>query len=612
MKILYIDQYFSTREGNSGTRSYEFAKRFVGEGHKVTMLTTASRYSDLQGQRRWFCRQSIDGIEVVSLRIDYGQKMGYARRVFSFIAFMAASVAIGALGPRHDLVFASSTPLSVGVSGAVVAWFRALPFVFEVRDLWPQAPVELGIIKNPAIIAALRAVEKWIYRRADRINALSPGMVDAIAACGIDRDGISMIPNASDPDLPPKKSARQKVRRLYGIGARDFLVVYTGAIGPANDLTALVAVAQKMRESGAGKVRFLIVGEGSDEKRVRQVVKDSELSNVIFTGAVSRREVGEILSAADLGATCFAPLPVLRTCSPNKMFDYFSAGLPQMVNTPGWIADLVTQSGAGFYWPTDDPGEGAEKIIELSEDTTARRKMKAAAKNIAKKQFDRGILAAKLLKVFNEARFDAIGRRTIFRDLFDRSAALFAIVAASPFLIGIALAVKLEDGGPVFYKSERIGRNGEAFPMLKFRTMVAGAEKIGLGLNVACNDSRITRTGCFLREWSLDEAPQLFNVLFGNMNIVGPRPALREHVEQYSEKQKRRLRVRPGLTGWAQVNGRNALSWEKKLEYDAWYADNQSFALDMKIIAKTFSVVLRREGLYETDAGLNDKFNRFD
>jgi lipopolysaccharide/colanic/teichoic acid biosynthesis glycosyltransferase len=613
MKILYIDQYFSTRDGNSGTRSYEFARRFVREGHQVTMLTTASRYSNLQGQREWIRRRDMDGVKVVSLRIDYGQTMGYPRRFFSFASFMIASVVVGALGPKHDLVFASSTPLSVGVSGAVLAWLRGIPFVFEVRDLWPQAPVELGIIKNPFLIGLLRFVEGWIYRRADRINALSPGMADGIAACGINQNKISMIPNASDPDLTPRTSTRQSVRKRYGFGSRAFIVVYAGAIGPANDLAALVDVAEAVRRSDAKNIRFLIVGEGSDEDRIKKFAGEKNLDNIVFTGAVPRREVGEILAAADCGVTCFAPLPVLQTCSPNKMFDYFSAGLPQMVNTPGWIEEVVTKSGAGFYWPTDKPDIGARKLIELSQDAPARKAMKAAARTCARKRFDRRILTKKLLRVFQDAQSESAAGLPFFcRRLFDSAAALAALALLCPFFIAVAMAIKIEDKGPVFYRARRVGLGGKVFSMLKFRTMVVGAENLGLGLNVASGDERITRTGRFLRDWSLDEVPQLFNILDGNMRIVGPRPALEEHIQQYSEDQKRRLRVPPGLTGWAQVNGRNALTWEKKLAYDAWYADNRSFGLDMLIIARTFGVIFRREGLYEKDAGLDDEFNRFD
>ncbi len=613
MKILYIDQYFSTRQGNSGTRSYEFARRLVDKGHQVTMITTASRYSNLRGQRQWLRRQKIEGIDVISLRIDYGQSMGYLRRTLSFAAFMLASIVLAALGQKHDLVFASSTPLSVGVSGAVAAWLRRIPFVFEVRDLWPQAPIELGIIKNPVLIALLRMTEKWIYRRATRINALSPGMAEAIAATGIDAQKISMIPNASDPDLVPKKSARRSVRQRYGLRAGSFLVVYAGALGPANDLSALIEVAVEVRRAGEKKIRFLIAGQGSDENRIRRLAADRNLDNVIFTGALSRDEVGAILAAADLGVTCFAPLPVLQTCSPNKMFDYFSADLPQMVNTPGWIEETVVKNGAGFYWPTDDPKAGARKIVELSKDADMRKTMQMRAGQLAAGHFDRGLLADKLLALFTEARSEsAAGFPEFARNLFDKTLALAALSFLSPLFCVVAIAIRTEDGGPVFYKARRIGLGGKPFSMMKFRTMVVGAEKMGLGLNVADNDERITKTGAFLREWSLDEAPQLLNILAGEMNIVGPRPALTEHVEKYSDEQKRRLRVQPGLTGWAQINGRNALTWDEKLDYDLWYVKHRSFYLDMAIIAKTFGVVFRKEGLYEPDAGQGDEFNRFD
>jgi lipopolysaccharide/colanic/teichoic acid biosynthesis glycosyltransferase len=175
------------------------------------------------------------------------------------------------------------------------------------------------------------------------------------------------------------------------------------------------------------------------------------------------------------------------------------------------------------------------------------------------------------------------------------------LVVASPFLAAAAVATKLGDGGPVLYRQTRVGRNGEDFEMLKLRTMVVGAERLGAGPAVDAGDSRITRVGSFLRRTSIDELPQLWNVLRGDMSVVGPRPTFRYQVEQYDERQLRRLEVRPGLTGWAQVNGRAALSWPERIELDVWYVDNRSPRVDFSILLRTPLVLFR--GTYRGATG---------
>jgi lipopolysaccharide/colanic/teichoic acid biosynthesis glycosyltransferase len=186
----------------------------------------------------------------------------------------------------------------------------------------------------------------------------------------------------------------------------------------------------------------------------------------------------------------------------------------------------------------------------------------------------------------------------------DRIGAAAALALLSPVIGAIAWRIRREDGGPVFFRQPRAGRDGVPFEVWKFRSMVVGADRIGLGLNVAAGDDRITRTGKLLRDWSLDELPQLINVALGEMSLVGPRPGLPDQAARYDEFQRRRLEVRPGLTGWAQVNGRNRLSWEERIELDVWYVDHWSLLLDLKILARTLGVVLRQDGLFG-EGGVN-------
>ncbi len=183
--------------------------------------------------------------------------------------------------------------------------------------------------------------------------------------------------------------------------------------------------------------------------------------------------------------------------------------------------------------------------------------------------------------------------------LVDLFLATVGLILTSPFLLAAALAIKLDSRGPVFYRQQRVGRDGAMFEMWKLRTMTHGAPLGGVWDPLTEDDPRITRVGAWLRKTSLDELPNLFNVLRGEMAIVGPRPTIIEQVEEYTAAQRRRLEVKPGLTGWAQVNGRASLPWEERIELDVWYVDNRSARLDARIIGRTVGLLVTGRGLYE-------------
>jgi len=192
--------------------------------------------------------------------------------------------------------------------------------------------------------------------------------------------------------------------------------------------------------------------------------------------------------------------------------------------------------------------------------------------------------------------------------IFDVFASLLGLILLSPILLLAAVLIKSDSRGPVFFRQERIGKDGRPFYPFKFRTMVEGAADRGLGVTVSKDDERITKLGKFLRKWGIDEFPQLINVLRGEMSIVGPRPTLRYQVEKYNDFEKKRLRVLPGLVGWALIHGRNSLSWDERIKYDVWYAENWSFLMDLKIIIKSFYLVLiKQDGVYGK-SGVNDAF----
>lgn len=193
---------------------------------------------------------------------------------------------------------------------------------------------------------------------------------------------------------------------------------------------------------------------------------------------------------------------------------------------------------------------------------------------------------------------------------FDIVVSIAVLTVLSPLMALIALVIKLNDGGPVLYVDERAGKGGKTFNLYKFRSMVVGADKIGLGRAVAKGDSRITRVGKFVRQFTLDELPQFCNVLNGDMSVVGPRPGTPAQAEMYDDFERGRLEMRPGMTGWAWIHGRNNLPWEERIKLDVWYVDHWSLGLDLRILAKTPLMVLKKEGLYGKE-GVTPEFKGF-
>jgi lipopolysaccharide/colanic/teichoic acid biosynthesis glycosyltransferase len=187
--------------------------------------------------------------------------------------------------------------------------------------------------------------------------------------------------------------------------------------------------------------------------------------------------------------------------------------------------------------------------------------------------------------------------------VFDATIAAIGLLVAAPVLAIATIAIRLESAGSPFYRQRRVGRHGEPFQLLKLRTMVPGAEHVGAGMAVNYRDPRITRVGALLRRFSLDELPNLVNVLRGEMSIVGPRPTIQAQVDQYTDRQRRRLEVKPGITGWAQVNGRASLPWPERIELDVWYVDNRSPLLDLRILARTVRMLATGRGLYKGETG---------
>ena len=377
MRILYLHQFFVTRAGAGGTRSYEFARRFVSRGHAVRMLTAGEG------------RQDVEGIEVVGVSGGYSDyvsatAVSYPRRTLAFARFGLAATAAAMRGPRPDVIYATSPPLTMAVPALAAAARWRVPLVFEVRDLWPEAPIQMGALRNPLIRRAARALERLVLGRATRIIALSPGIQRGVVAAGAPAERVALVPNASDLDLFRPAPLPERFR-----------VSYFGTMGEANDLAPVVEAARLL-----DGVDFVLMGDGKHRARLER----SAPPNVTFTGtAAGKQGVAELAASSSACLTVFKDVPVLATNSPNKLFDTFAAGRAAIVNMDGWMRSLVEDNDAGLYVRAGDARDLAEKLAWLRDHPADLERMGRNARALAEREFDRERLAERALAVLEEA-----------------------------------------------------------------------------------------------------------------------------------------------------------------------------------------------------------------
>lgn len=393
MKLLYIHQHFATPKGSAGIRSYQMARRMVARGHSVTML--CGRGTDgqtgLTGPfERGVRRGRVDGIDVIEVDLAYSNKDHFAKRVMTFVSFMLRTSKF-VLTERYDLLFATTTPLTVGVPGVLGRWLRNKPFVFEVRDLWPELPRAMGVIRNPLILWAMGVLEWASYRSAHRLIGLSPGIVEGIAHRGVDRRRIATIPNGCDLDIFALEAPSWQPD---GVRDDDLVALFAGAHGIANGLDAALDAAEVLRGRGRNDIRIVLIGNGMKKAELMADAEARCLSNVIFLDPVRKTELVGLMHRADVGLQLLADIPAFYYgTSPNKFFDYIAAGIPVLNNYPGWLAGLIEEADCGIAVPPRDPAAFADALERFADDRAATRAMGDRARALAQREFPRDLLA---------------------------------------------------------------------------------------------------------------------------------------------------------------------------------------------------------------------------
>lgn len=397
MKILYFHQYFNTPEMSGGTRSYEMARRLVAAGHEVHMITSWVNETD---KTDWYTTEEA-GIHVHWFPNYYNNKMSYLDRIKAFFKFAFHAAKKGKSFKNVDVVFATSTPLTIALPAVAAAKKLNVPMVFEVRDLWPELPIAMGALKNKFTQKLAYVLESWAYKNSDSIIALSPGMRDGIVKAGYSYNKIAVIPNSSDNELfEVSSSLVENFRSKFDWLGKRKLVVYTGTFGIINGVSYLVDLAEEVYKLDS-EIRFLLIGAGAEFELVKEYAKKKSVLNVnlFIMNSIPKKEIPIILKAATLSTALFIDKPEMRANSANKFFDSLAAGTPILINYGGWMVDIIENYNCGLVVWNKTIEQSATDLVEFLVDESKLAQAASNAKKLAQTQFDRDNLALQFSNV---------------------------------------------------------------------------------------------------------------------------------------------------------------------------------------------------------------------
>ncbi len=581
LHILILDPALRLPDQPGPTRSFDLAKRLRQTGHRVSILCTRAALADATPAE-------VDGI-----RIDAAPE---ARHRFGFPpATSGFARAAGWRIWRHkdvDLVLAADCSPSVLLHTTFFCFYRAIPFLIDTRRI-PEEARPSHFIEGLGDLLGRVAV-RFATRSARKILALSDDIREYLVAVRVPGAKIVVSPLASDTALAAASEAENPLPVSGGK-----ILLYSGPVVDRVGLEQIIAVARALRESPTpDSLRIVLCGDGPQRARLESLARDADVleKSLWFAPPLSHRALPAALAAA---TAVLAPASHRSMEISAAFYDGLAAGKPVIVVGAGAHRALIEGRAAGIGLPAD-PAAAARELTDFLRDGDGLRRAGQQALALATGRFNIERTAADV-RALIEDTVAAAPRAVILRErmlrtkrVIDVVVSATALIVLSPLMIALAIAVCVKMGWPPIFAQVRPGFRGETFRIYKFRTMTGEKDTAGALLP---DETRLTPLGKFLRRTSLDELPELINVLLGDMSLVGPRPLLPEYLPHYTAEQRRRHELRPGITGWSQVNGRNASSWEDKFKLDVWYVDNLSLWLDFKIVLKTFWVAVTGAGV---------------
>ena len=395
MHILLIHQAFVALDEAGGTRHHELACHLAERGHRVTII--ASPVSYLTGKREAASRseEHLGGQVTILRTFTYSAlHRSFVHRMFSFLSFMASSFLAGLKVRQVDLVWGTSPPIFQGMTAWLLARLKGVPFLFEVRDLWPIFAIQVGVLRSPLLIRLSEWLERFLYRHADQVMVNSPGFIEHVSSRGAKK--VTLVPNGADPRGFDPAAAGEAFRQAHGLAGK-YVALYAGAHGISNDLGVLLQAAQRLQDRP--EVAIVLLGDGKEKPALAAQAVQMGLDNVYFIAPVPKSGMGEALAAADACIGILKPVPMYATVYPNKIFDYMAAGRPTILAMEGVIRQVIEQAQGGIPVPPGDPQALAAAIRRLADDPAASRQMGLNARQYLEAHFDRAELAQKLAEL---------------------------------------------------------------------------------------------------------------------------------------------------------------------------------------------------------------------
>lgn len=401
MHILLIHQAFAALDEPGGTRHHELARSLVQRGHTVSII--ASPISYLTGAKRsdqqaFIVHSQLEpGIHLMRCNTYHALHRSFIHRVFSFFGFMISAFTAG-LGVRKvDLLWGTSPPIFQGFTAWLLARLKGVPFLFEVRDLWPEFAMAVGVLTNRTLIRLSLWLERFLYRHADRVIINSPGFDAHVRQRGARH--VELVPNGADPAMFDPADAGQAFRSAHGLNDK-FVVLYAGAHGMSNDLGVLLESARLLADQS--QIQVVLLGDGKEKSNLQAQAAALNLSNVSFIPSVPKEEMTGAMAAADACVAILKAVQAYKTTYPNKVFDYMCAGRPVVLAIDGVIREVVEAAGCGIFAAPGDPQDLAKAIRLLAGDPHRSREMGLNGRRYVEAHFNRPLLAEKLAKIMEE------------------------------------------------------------------------------------------------------------------------------------------------------------------------------------------------------------------
>ncbi len=394
MHILLIHQAFASLDEAGGTRHFELAAHLIQHGHQVTVIASPISYLSGQKTGQPQMEQPLAGLTIRRVSTYSVLHRSFVHRVISFFSFMVSSFFAGLSTRQVDLIWGTSPPIFQGISAWLLARLKGVPFLFEVRDLWPAFAIAVGVLKNPILIKASLWLERFLYRHADRLMVNSPGYIQHVRQKGAIK--VDLIPNGADPTMFQPTHNGMQFRKAQNLEEK-FIVLYAGAHGISNDLEVILRAASLLRDRN--DIQFLLVGEGKEKPNLVRQAQEMGLQNLSFLPPVPKNEMAEIFAAADVCIAILKPLELYRTTYPNKVFDSMASGKPVILAIDGVIREVVESAQAGVFAPPGDANALAGCIAQMADHPQRAAQMGQSGRQYVIDHFNRNKLAKDLVEL---------------------------------------------------------------------------------------------------------------------------------------------------------------------------------------------------------------------